>query len=59
MHLAVKSAADDAEIAYFVLQDYGLGGAVGTFKTRDFEKAARGGANRAERGIIVPWGADR
>ena len=48
VHLAIKSATDDAEIADFVLQNDGLRSAVEAFKSRYLEKAAGGCADGAE-----------
>lgn len=48
VHFARKALADDAQIADFVLQDYGLRDTVGAFKSRYLEKAARRGADSAE-----------
>ena len=58
MHLAVKTTADDAEVADFVLYNNRLRGTAGTLKTRYLKEAAGGRADGAESGIIVPWGAE-
>lgn len=57
VHLAVKSAADDSKIPYFILQNDWLICAVGAPETRYLEKAARRGADGAGELRIVPWGA--